>query len=276
MASEAVSVRHLERIQEEERGGRAPKLAAAVLAALAGGALLTATVMPLTRNADEERSKPDPLAELVQKAKASAAEAPLPEQRLAPAQATFASRLTDDPAATTALVVVKDEQGQLIPLAETEQAQPSVPPGAGDQLPVVPLPAGNLLQATSVTTAPDDELSLLAAQKSRPELTDESAPSGGEGGFQLQVASFRDQAEADKFVDELKTRGHKAYRQAAYVPGRGLWHRVRVGPFKYKYQANQYRSEFEKKERMSTFVVDPEKEERREQARAAHEAQAED
>jgi cell division septation protein DedD len=80
-----------------------------------------------------------------------------------------------------------------------------------------------------------------------------------EGGYQIQVASFRDQNEADSYVGELKKRGHGAYRQAAYVKDRGLWHRVRIGPFKFKYLAQRYQKEFEEKERMSTFLVDPDK-----------------
>ena len=43
------------------------------------------------------------------------------------------------------------------------------------------------------------------------------------------------------------------------MKGRGVWHRVRIGPFKYKRSAEIYRQEFEAKERMVTFIVDPPK-----------------
>jgi len=257
-----VSVRNLERIQEEERGARSPKLATAVLAALATGALVTAGVMTLGRSTNPLESKRDPLAELVQKAKTTP---PQSEETLTPSQATFASRLTDLPESTTALAALKNERGDLQPL-ETESQAARLPPSAADRLPVVPLPAGTLLQASSVTTAPADDLTKLAAEKARPELI-EIAPAGGEGGYQIQVASFRDQVEADAFVAELQKRGHKSYRQPAYVPERGLWHRVRIGPFKHKFQAAQYQAEFEQKERMSTFLVDPEKVEKQKAAR---------
>jgi DedD protein len=82
------------------------------------------------------------------------------------------------------------------------------------------------------------------------------------------VASFKDQPDADKFVDDLRKRGHRAFRQAAYVPGRGLWHRVRIGPFKNKYEADQYRLKFEKAERVSPYVIDPHKTKEAEEARA--------
>jgi cell division septation protein DedD len=83
------------------------------------------------------------------------------------------------------------------------------------------------------------------------------------------VASFKQQPDADAFVADLRKRGHRAFRQAAYVPGRGLWHRVRVGPFKSKFQANQYKKKFEKSERVAPFVVDPHKVKAQQELRAA-------
>jgi cell division septation protein DedD len=57
----------------------------------------------------------------------------------------------------------------------------------------------------------------------------------------------------------LRRRGHKAYVEPADVKGRGRWFRVRVGPFKYRHSAVIYRQDFEAKERMVTFIVDPPK-----------------
>ena len=41
------------------------------------------------------------------------------------------------------------------------------------------------------------------------------------------------------------------------MKGRGIWYRVKIGPFKYRHAAVIYRQEFEAKERMVTFIVDP-------------------
>jgi cell division septation protein DedD len=79
------------------------------------------------------------------------------------------------------------------------------------------------------------------------------------GGYQLQVSSFKTQPEAEGFAAALRRRGHKAYVEPAQVKGRGLWYRVRIGPFKYKQSAAVYRQEFEHKERIVTFIVDPPK-----------------
>jgi cell division septation protein DedD len=85
----------------------------------------------------------------------------------------------------------------------------------------------------------------------------------------VQVASFKDQDDADSFVEDLRKRGHSAYRQAANVPGRGVWHRVRIGAFKTKFQAELYKKKLEESERTIALVVDQSKVERQEQIRAA-------
>src|SRR5690606_23463212 len=82
---------------------------------------------------------------------------------------------------------------------------------------------------------------------------------GGPGGYQIQVSSFDQKPDADAFAAVLRRRGHRAYVEAAHVKGRGLWHRVRIGPFKHKRSADIYRQEFEAKERMVTFIVSPPK-----------------
>ena len=81
---------------------------------------------------------------------------------------------------------------------------------------------------------------------------------GHDGGYQLQVSSFRTQAEANQFSDQLRARGHKAYVVEAHVVGRGTWYRVRVGPFTTQHAANAaYRASFEAKEHVVPFVVPP-------------------
>src|SRR5690606_10822234 len=125
---------------------------------------------------------------------------------------------------------------------------------------------------TTVTEEPKDDLGQIAKAQSSGNDATELAPMGSEGGHEIQVASFRNPGDADAFVDELRKRGHRAYRQAAYVPDRGLWHRVRIGPFKSRYGAQQYQQELEAAERISTFLVDPEKVRRQAEIRDAKQA----
>jgi len=82
-------------------------------------------------------------------------------------------------------------------------------------------------------------------------------PAGHDGNYQLQVSSFKTHEEADKFAQELRVRGHKAYVIQANVPSRGTWYRVRVGPFPTQAAASAYRSSFEAKEHVVPFVVPP-------------------
>lgn len=261
-----VNVRNLEQIQEQDGVPKPSRLGALLLAALASAAVVTSSVMMSRQKGPPAASSADPLAELVANAKTQA-----PAERLEGKDVTFPAVLSDREKPTTALAAVKDERGRLV--AQDEQQSPAsaaaaAPPPAADRLPVVPLPIGTLLTATPVTTEPKDRLTTLAKDAAQGSESAALAPAGSDGGFQLQVASFKDQNDADKLVEELRHRGHRAFRQAAYVPERGLWHRVRIGPFKTKFEAQKYKAEFERSERVSPFLVDPEKVKQAEQNRA--------
>ena len=265
---ESVNVRNLEQIQEDDPKRRPTRTLALLLASIGGAAIVMAGVMTAKRASPPATSKDDPLAALVASAKSSS----VPPEKLDGTQVTFPELLSDQGSPTTALAAVKDERGNLVKQPEElllPPGSPTAPPPAGDRLPVVPLPAGNLLVQTPVTTQPKDQLAQLAASASRVDESAEMAPPGSEGGYQIQVASFRSAPEADAFANDLRRRGHRAFRQAAYVPDRGLWHRVRVGPFKTKFDAIKYREKFEKTERVSPFVVDPDKVKQAEDIRAA-------
>jgi cell division septation protein DedD len=255
---ESVNVRNLDQIQEDEPRRRSSRLGTLLLASLGGALLVTVAVMSAKRDGPPAKNGDDPLAALVAQAKNDG----LPPEQVEGKDVSFPGILSDDDSPTTALAAVKDERGRLVK-QEGEltlpPGSPTVPPPPTDRLPVVPLPAGTLLSSTPVTSQPKDSLTELAAKAAAVDESAELAPAGMEGGYQIQVASFKDAPDADKFAGDLRKRGHKAYRQPAYVPGRGLWHRVRIGPFKTKFAAIQYKKKFEKDERVSPFVVDPHK-----------------
>lgn len=265
----SATVRNLEQIQEQEGTGRPSRLGALLLSSLATAAIVTAGLVVANRTGPAAVSDADPLAELVQSESRQQ-----PAEELEGREVTFPGVLSDEADPTTALAAVRDERGRLVAAEEGEASVPPPPP-AGESLPLSPLPVGTLLSATPVTSTPKDQLTQLAADATRVPDDTQLAPAGTDGGFQLQVASFKAQPDADKLVEDLRQRGHRAYRQAAYVPGRGLWHRVRIGPFKSRLQASRYQAEFEKTERLSPFVVDPEKVKRAEEQRAARLAKRE-
>lgn len=255
---DTVNVRNLEQIQEDDSRRGLSRLGTLLLFSVGGAALVIAGVTMAKRSGPPATSAVDPLGALVAEAE-KGAPGDVPPEKLDGRDVSFPGLLSDEAKPTTALAAVRDERGRLVPQPPGSEAIQGTPPPATDRLPVVPLPTGTLLGATSVTTHPKDALTTLAAQAASMPADANLAPPGADGGFQIQVASFKDQADADALVLELRKRGHQAFRQAAYVPDRGLWHRVRVGPFKTKFEANQYKAKFEQTEKMSPFVIDPEK-----------------
>jgi cell division septation protein DedD len=234
-----------------------------LLGALGAGALVVIAAISMPSKPVTAVSKEDPLSALLAMSKTAALE---PADQLAPEDTSFAKVLSDKEPPSTALVAVKSRDGRLVEPRESEL--PAAPP-PGDELPVVPLPAGKLLEATRLTEEPRDDLAGLAAERARVPRSHERAEAGSPGNFQIQVASFRDKAEADAYVEELRLRGHRAHSEAARVPNRGLWYRVRIGPFKEKAKALSYKAEFESKENMAAFLVDPERVESQQAKRAA-------
>ena len=265
-----MDLRNLDQIREQEDAGSGRGLGPWLLGAGGVGALLVALVMSMPEKHVAAESTEDPLAELIAKAKEQPS---APADQLSPEHVSFAQILTDKERPSTALVAVKASDGRLIDSSDPQlpDPHPQLPqaPPPGDQLPVVPLPAGKLLDATKLTVEPQDDLTGLAAARAQLSPSGERADAGSSGEYQIQVASFRDKSEADAYVQELRLRGYRAHNEAARIPNRGMWYRVRIGPFKDKLKALSSKADFERKEGMTAMLVDPEKAERREAERAA-------
>jgi len=241
------SVRNLERIQEKDDQTRMPRGVSIVLLVLGGACVVLAAMALGGKKSNDAAAHVDPLGDLVaQKGKPAASAA---RTDLAAQDVTFPSILSDQAKPTTALAAI-GVQASAAP-------QPTIPPPPTDVLPVVPLPAQNVLQASPVVTRPRDELTKAASEVEASAENKTAAPSGHEGGYQLQVSSFKTEQEAGAFAQQLRVRGHKAYVVTANVPGRGTWYRVRVGPFPTQAAASSYRSSFEAKEHVVPFVVPP-------------------
>jgi len=245
-------VRNLDQIQEADPGARPSRAGALIMASLGGAALVAAAVFFLRSGPKDDVEATDPLGDLV----ASAGDAETPgERRDRIHDVTFPGLLSDDERPTTALEVVRDRKAAEARFALPPGA-PTEPPPATDKLPVVPLPAQQVL-SSAADPRPQDVLTSMARRVTRDE--GKEVEPGRSGGYQLQVSSFKKSSDAESFAAALRRRGHKAYVEAAHVKSRGLWHRVRVGPFKHKRSAVIYRQDFEAKERIVTFVVSPPK-----------------
>lgn len=271
------SVRNLEQIQESD-GERTPRGVTILLVALGGACIVFAALAIGGRRSAPTTAKVDPLGELVTQQAKIGQGAPSPKATdLNAHDVTFPGILSDEGSPTTALAAVKGggprtaTNGVPAPGADptgsislnVRGSDPGAAGGgaaAGDRLQVVPLPAQNVLGASPVVTRPRDSLTRAASDAAESASKDTApAPAGREGGYQLQVSSFRTQAEADTFSGQLRARGHKAYVVEARVPGRGTWYRVRIGPFTSQHAASTYRAGFEGREHVVPFIVPPSK-----------------
>ncbi|MFH1102765.1 MAG: SPOR domain-containing protein [Pseudomonadota bacterium] len=70
----------------------------------------------------------------------------------------------------------------------------------------------------------------------------------------LQIASFYSRQDAQRLVQELKDRGYPAYWTLGLIPGKGIWHRVRVGGFGSREEAGKMMMQL-KKERYTAVIV---------------------
>jgi DedD protein len=264
--SDPGSIRNLEQLQEDDETRRMPRGVTMVMVALGGACVVFAGLALGGRTSQPPAPKGDPLGELVSQ-RSRLMPAPTTSARpatdLAPADVTFPGMLSDNSnKPTTALAAVRPA-GSAASLAAPAPAAPQPPPPT-DRLsvvPVAPLPAQAVLEATPIVTRPRDALTKAASDAAQidtpPPSSSDTAPAGHEGGYQLQVSSFRTQAEAQGFADQLRARSHKAYVVEAHVPGRGTWFRVRVGPFTSQHAAAQYRTGFEAREHVVPFIVAP-------------------
>ncbi len=256
---DASAVKNLDQIQEDDPSTRPSRAGTLVLASLGGACIVFAAVLLLKNPHKPKITTTDPLGELVAQARpAGSNSAPLDVQG---EDVTFPSILSDAKNPTTALEAARPagSAGNLPGLPfDLPAGAPTTAPMAGDKLPVVPLPAQNVLQGGAAEPPPNDKLANMAHNVSR-EPSNESVSPGSPGGVQLQVSSFKTAAEADAFAAVLRRRGHHAHVESADVKGRGTWYRVKIGPFRSKHAAVIYRQDFEAKERMVTFIVDPNK-----------------
>ena len=265
--SDPANIRNLEQLQEDDDDRKTPRGVTAALLVLGGGCIVFAGLALAGRSSEAPSVKADPLGDLISKRPRAAASASARPADISTKDVTFPEMLSDEGKPATALVAVQAAISLASATSATSEssakaAPPTQPPPPTDRLPVVPLPAQAVLEATPVVTRPRDTLTKAAtdaAQMLTPApTTGDTAPAGHEGGYQLQVSSFRSQAEAQAFADQLRARGHKAHVVEAHVPARGTWYRVRIGPFATQHAASQYRSGFEAREHVVPFVVPPE------------------
>ena len=91
------------------------------------------------------------------------------------------------------------------------------------------------------TILPGSETQVTDQEVKQKESEPEAA-SGGDNYF-LQVGAFQTEQEADNMKAKMALLGLEAIVQTANIPDKGVWHRVRVGPFTELDQINKARAE---------------------------------
>lgn len=254
---DTVHVRNLEQIREQDTGRIGSRLGTLLLALLGGAGIAAAVMLSSSHNPPKPSGSSDALAKLAARQQNQGS----PTGRIESNSVSFPDVLSDSAKPTTALAAVKDEQGRLMAQEPAASNQPEIPQLA-EKIPGGPLPAADLLTANATGSQAKDPLSKMASAAAQIGDDADLAAEGHDGGIQIQVASFRTIEDADALVRDLRHKGHHAFRQPAYVPDRGLWQRVRIGPFKSKPEALTYRNKLEQTEKILAFVVDPDRKKR--------------
>jgi DedD protein len=116
------------------------------------------------------------------------------------------------------------------PVGGPEPAKPPVVEAAAAPPPQLPEPASGPAEA-SPAAAPEDE-----------------------GGFALQVGSFRDEKNARQLLSDLKERGYSARIMTSLDGEQREWHAVRLGTYKTLSTAARAAADFSGKERIQALV----------------------
>lgn len=242
------AMRDIEQLREKEDGDGRPLALVGILIGVTVTLILALGMAVGGFTEDDELAEGDPLARLDLAAAgfelpARTEPEPLPEVKRS--ELTFPDALTPTehrPEVAAALAAAAAELAYPDPIDPTESFPAALPAAmAADQ--------GATALARTVARDPLMASALPSAPSTPP------APPGRDGLYTVQIISYDSRESAEAFAAGLRARGHRAFVMEAEVDGRGTMYRVRVGPFETQREAQAYRREFERKERMSTLLV---------------------
>jgi len=73
--------------------------------------------------------------------------------------------------------------------------------------------------------------------------------------FAVQVAAFKEEPPAREMKTHLIREGYPVYVDPERIPGKGLWHRVRIGPYSDRGEAERVASQVTRDEKLNAFVT---------------------
>jgi cell division septation protein DedD len=150
------------------------------------------------------------------------------------------------------------QQGGGAPTIEPAPSPPASPAPAKPQTPVTPVPAPPVTAPPPVAAA--SPAPPLPQEKAKiPESDTTSANSEPPGNlsehYTLLIASLKDVENANRMLDQLKTKGYAPRIEAIDLHGGGRWNRVLVGSFQSREEAMKFAADFNRKERMEGLVI---------------------
>lgn len=241
------AMRDIEQLREKDEGEGRPLALVGILIGVTITLVLALGMAVGGVGAEEEVAESDPLARLdLAAAEVQAAPAEPAVPSVDPSELTFPEALTpadERPEVAAALAAAAAELAHPEPLEPAARPFPAALPAA--------LAADTSPEALARTVARDPLLA--AALPAAPSAAPVGA--GRDGEYTVQVISYDSPEGAEAFAAGLRARGHRAFVMRAEVDGRGTMYRVRVGPFETQREAQAYREEFEREERMSTLLV---------------------
>jgi cell division septation protein DedD len=115
-------------------------------------------------------------------------------------------------------------------------------------------------QNPPVTKAPEPSKPALTETKEKPAAAPVPVPSTGkpvpgDRSFLLQVASYKNQVSAQKLLKELSSDGYAGTVVRADLGERGVWFRVRVGPYASQEEAGSVLERLRKERSLKGYVV---------------------
>jgi DedD protein len=265
----------LDQIQERDSDDRSRRVGSVLLATGAVVGLTFAIGVVVGRAAEPVVAPEDPLARLDRVSPTKVAQAAPAEPKVERANLSFPAALSEQeerPEVLAALEAAAAEEAKLVgseapaagqepsgslvvikPSAVQPESEPADPVAPGQIVARIPAAVAAASGARTLPKAAKHDPLVAAAVSGDDGKPD--APRGYEGEFTLQVISYDRPEPSQAFAEGLRAKGHMAFVTAADVPERGRYHRVRIGPFKSRKEADAYRRKFEDEEHMNTFVV---------------------
>lgn len=101
----------------------------------------------------------------------------------------------------------------------------------------------------------ETEATAKATESIIPKAPEQVKSESRTGRFTLQLSSFQDKDEAERFMAKLRSAKLKPYLILSQIPDRGTWYRVRVGKFRTWDEAVSAKDAFEQEHKLVAYVA---------------------